>query len=136
MSRRFFATLSGAEEVPPVRTRASGRIGLIANRSKTRLHYRLTVFNLRRFTQAHLHLGRRGENGPVVVFLFGLVTPGIDVNRGVVTGTLRSRDLIGPLKGKTISDLLRLMRKGSIYVNVHTEQNPDGEIRGQVRRVR
>jgi hypothetical protein len=41
--------------------------------------------------------------------------------------------LEGPLKGKRVSDLALLGINGSLYINIHTDQNPNGEIRGQVR---
>jgi CHRD domain len=40
--------------------------------------------------------------------------------------------LKGPLEGKQITDLVKLIEEGRAYTNVHTEQNPDGEIRGQL----
>jgi hypothetical protein len=40
--------------------------------------------------------------------------------------------LEGPMQGKTISDLATAMKNGSTYANIHTEQNPNGEIRGQI----
>ena len=39
------------------------------------MDYRLTVVDLERFTVAHIHLGRRGENGPVVAFYTDLFLP-------------------------------------------------------------
>ena len=47
-------------------------------------------------------------------------------------GYITSSDLVGPLKGKQISDLVKLINDGEAYVNVHTETNPKGEIRGQI----
>ncbi|EGG36330.1 hypothetical protein HMPREF9412_4480 [Paenibacillus sp. HGF5] len=47
---------------------------------------------------------------------------------------MTNQDLIGPLQGRTIRDLIREFERGNAYVNVHTIQNPNGEIRGQVRR--
>ncbi|HET7390043.1 MAG TPA: CHRD domain-containing protein, partial [Nitrososphaeraceae archaeon] len=47
-------------------------------------------------------------------------------------GTITSANLEGPFKGKTISDLIRLINDGTAYANVHTQQNPKGEIRGQI----
>ncbi|GGE29119.1 CHRD domain-containing protein [Marinithermofilum abyssi] len=134
--RRFRAVLRGSEEVPPVRTNASGTANFVLSRNGRRLSYVLRVNNIRRFTQAHIHLGARGVNGPVVAFLFGLTTPGISVDRGVVRGTIRANDLVGPLQGRTLAVLVQQMRRGNTYVNAHTEQNPDGEIRGQIRRRR
>ena len=47
-------------------------------------------------------------------------------------GTITSSDLKGPLAGKQISDLVNIIKGGQAYVNVHTEQNKNGEIRGQI----
>jgi hypothetical protein len=41
-------------------------------------------------------------------------------------------NLVGPLQGKQLSDLIALLQNGQAYVNVHTEQNPNGEIRGTI----
>nr|WP_237691093.1 CHRD domain-containing protein [Paenibacillus caui] len=124
--------MNGRNEVPPVRTIATGNAILRLNRAGDRLSFRLVIRNINRVTQAHIHLGRRGENGPIVAFLFGPSKFGISVRRGVIRGTLTRNDLVGPLRGKTIRDLVREMERGNTYVNVHTVQNPDGEIRGQI----
>ncbi|PWW20495.1 CHRD domain-containing protein [Cytobacillus oceanisediminis] len=129
----FFARLKGSEEVPPVRTVAFGTAKFKVSKDERKMGYRLTVNDLSNFTQAHIHLGRRGVNGPVVVFLFGLIDPDISVNKGVVEGIITARDLVGPLEGKPLSVLIDLMSDGDTYVNVHTAQNPDGEIRGQIK---
>ncbi|CAH8768801.1 CHRD domain-containing protein [Paenibacillus dendritiformis] len=130
--RTFRAILSGRNEVPPVRTIASGDAIFQLSSNRTQLRFRLVIRNINRVTQAHIHLGRRGQNGPIVAFLFGPSKFGISVRRGVIRGVLTSRDLIGPLKGKTIRDLIREIERGNAYVNVHTIQFPDGEIRGQI----
>ncbi|MFL1675014.1 CHRD domain-containing protein [Paenibacillus dendritiformis] len=130
--RTFRAILSGRNEVPPVRTIASGNASFELSSNRTQLRFRLVIRNINRVTQAHIHLGRRGQNGPIVAFLFGPSKFGISVRRGVIRGVLTSRDLIGPLKGKTIRDLIREIERGNAYVNVHTIQFPDGEIRGQI----
>jgi hypothetical protein len=36
------------------------------------------------------------------------------------------------MEGKTLEDLVAAMDSGETYVNVHTAEHPDGEIRGQV----
>ncbi len=51
-----------------------------------------------------------------------------DVEAG---GTITASDLVGPMQGKEISDLVSAMSSGVTYVNVLTQANPDGEIRGQ-----
>ncbi|MCP1356565.1 CHRD domain-containing protein [Aneurinibacillus migulanus] len=134
--RRFSARLRGSEEVPRVRTNASGVANFQLSNDSRRLRFTLVVRNIRNVTQAHIHLGRRGMNGPIVVFLFGPVSRGITVDRGIVTGTLTSANLVGPLARQSLSTLLREMRNGNAYVNVHTEAHPNGEIRGQIRHPR
>ena len=54
-------------------------------------------------------------------------------NGVLAEGTITSANLTGPLAGKTIKDLINVMRSGNAYVNVHTKQNPAGEIRGQIK---
>ncbi|MBD0383994.1 CHRD domain-containing protein [Paenibacillus sedimenti] len=132
--KTFRAILRGRNEVPPVRTIASGNALFQLNRSGTQLRFILVIRNISRVTQGHIHLGRIGQNGPVVAFLFGPNKFGISVRRGVVRGVLTNQDLVGQLEGKTIRDLIREIENGNAYVNVHTIQNPDGEVRGQIRR--
>jgi allophanate hydrolase subunit 2 len=134
-NKLFIAKLSGAEEVPPVRTDAFGDAKFKVSKDEKRMAFRLTVNNLDNFTQAHIHLGRRGMNGPVVAFLFGPADPAISVDRGVVEGIITAEDLVGPLQGKPLSALIDLMKAEKTYVNAHTVQNPDGEIRGQIKPV-
>lgn len=128
----FFARLSGVEEVPPVRTKAHGVAKFKVSSNERKIGYKLTVNDLKNFTVAHIHLGRRCMNGPIVAFLFGPINPDISVNHGVVEGIITEENLVGPLKGRPLSNLLNAMRAGRAYVNVHTAQNPNGEIRGQI----
>jgi hypothetical protein len=39
------------------------------------------------------------------------------------------------MQGKTMQDLIAALKNGTTYINVHTEQNPNGEIRGQLMNV-
>ena len=83
-------------------------------------------------TAAHIHSGNVGENGPVIVTLFSSDTPTGRTNGILSEGTISSSDLEGPMEGRDISDLVSAMSNGVTYVNVHTQANPDGEIRGQI----
>lgn len=51
----------------------------------------------------------------------------------LVEGTATADDLVGPLAGSTLDDLIEEINNGNTYVNVHTVQNRPGEIRGQIR---
>jgi len=47
-------------------------------------------------------------------------------------GTITAANLVGPLAGLTLNDLLDAVKAGNAYANIHTTQNPGGEIRGQI----
>jgi hypothetical protein len=130
--RTFTARLRGSSEVPPVRTNASGSFLARLSPDGRRLNFVLVIRNIRNANVAHIHLGRRGVNGPIVVFLFGRLRNPITVRRRIFRGTITQNDLVGPLKGRTLQSLVREILRGNAYVNVHTTQNPNGEIRGQI----
>jgi hypothetical protein len=142
MGEFFFTRLKGANEVPPVNSTAFGVAKLISNRKKTKMNFHLEVNNIKGFIQAHIHFGEKGENGPILVFLFGadaasiLEQEGITTRKGVVTGIITNDDIVDNNVGvNSLSDLIKLMKNEKAYVNVHTEQNLGGEIRGQIKRV-
>lgn len=129
----FEAALSGSEEVPPVETDASGHASFAISEDETELQYSLAVSNISNMTQAHIHLGAPGENGPVVAFLFEQATPGaVSAVALQADGAITSDNLTGPLAGGELADLIAEIESGNAYVNVHTTQNPAGEIRGQI----
>ena len=128
----FRAVLSGGEEVPPVATMARGNAQFQLNQDGTELSFRLIVANIEFVTQSHIHLAPAGANGSVVAFLFGFVPAGVTINGNLAVGTLTASSLIGPLSGATLSDLVGEMAAGNTYVNVHTQANPPGEVRGQI----
>ncbi|QBS36796.1 CHRD domain-containing protein [Thermaerobacter sp. FW80] len=82
---------------------------------------------------AHIHLGRPGVNGPIVMNLYGPTDP-VDIGpeTQIVNRAFTRADLVGPLAGRPLSDLLQNMLAGNAYVNVHTVQHFEGEIRGQI----
>lgn len=129
----FVAFLRGSEQTPPVQTEASGRAFFELSADRTQLNFRLIITNIRNMTAAHIHLGARGQEGPVVAPMFMAPGPGVTAADFVETGTITRSDLTGPLAGRPFSALLTEMREGNTYVNAHTVQHPDGEIRGQIR---
>ncbi|GGE64336.1 CHRD domain-containing protein [Priestia taiwanensis] len=128
----FVAKLCGQNEVPPVVTAAHGQAFFHVSQDWQSLAFKVKLFDIENVVVAHLHLGQPGVNGPVVAFLFGPITNPVSIECAVFTGTLIQSDLVGPLEGLSIADLVREICARNIYVNVHTVQNPSGEIRGQV----
>ena len=135
--KKFFASnLSGDQEVPKVNTVASGHaaIKVWIFKNKLKLHYEIKVSNLSSSFapapgHAHFHFGAPGENGPVVKTL--VLPKKIHVkNMGptwLLRGSWTSNDE-EPLTPKLMQDLI----DGNLYINIHTQRYPAGEIRGQV----
>jgi hypothetical protein len=97
----------------------------------------LTIKGGANVVAAHFHCGRAGTNGPVV---FGLFSPGpLTFDGSEAKGTLTNADFTGAnctgIVGGPVSNIAALalaMRDGLIYTNVHTTDNPGGEVRGQM----
>jgi hypothetical protein len=112
---KFMATLSGAEEVPPVDTGGTGSANVTWNSETKELSWSIDF---------------AGLSGPAAAAHFhGPADPG--ANAGPV---ITIDDLESPSEGKaTLTDEQAAdLAAGKWYVNVHTEANPNGEIRGQV----
>ncbi|OGC90065.1 MAG: hypothetical protein A2W25_15535 [candidate division Zixibacteria bacterium RBG_16_53_22] len=131
--KNFGAHLSGGNEVPPVATRAQGQVTFNVNSDGMSIDYRLLVANIENVRASHIHLSAAGVNGPVIVFLFGGPTIQGPFNGVLAEGTITAADLIGPMAGQTLADLLTQLEAGNLYVNVHTDAYPGGEIRGQLK---
>ena len=131
--RTFKATLSGNEEVLPVKTKAKGEAKFQITKEGDKLTYTLIISGIRDVTAGYVQKGKKGENGPPVIDLF------TEPKREDASGTLLAEGkvepylLIGPLKGKSLTSLIQLMESGEAYVNIQTKKHPDGEIRGQIK---
>jgi hypothetical protein len=112
---KFEATLSGANEVPPVTSSASGRMEGVYNKTTKTLTFTITHSGLTP-TAGHFHSANSWENGPVVFTFPGLSSP----IQG--TWTLNQQQE-------------NLLFSGLLYANLHTAANRGGEIRGQVNMV-
>ncbi|MTH69686.1 CHRD domain-containing protein [Agromyces bracchium] len=138
------AQLSAGEEVPTNDSLARGAAVFKLSADGTELDYRLIVANLENPVAAHIHLAPEGVNGPVVAFLYGPAAPDGGRTSGVIaTGTITASNLVGPLAGASLDDLVEMIESGGAYVNVHTNDGeapvtnlpgdiPAGEIRGQI----
>ncbi len=129
-NHEFATNMTGQEEVPPVDTQALGETILVQDLPLNQtIHYFVNVTGIEGVTQGRIHSAAEGENGPIVVTLFNFESPQSAV---LENGTFAANNLEGPMQGKTIPDVIAAMKNGSTYVNVHTELNPGGEVRGQL----
>jgi hypothetical protein len=143
VGQNFNTHMTGDEEVPAVDTRAQGQTNFQLNRAETELSYHLNVANIQNVTQAHIHCGAAGVNGPVVLWLYPSAPPATLIpgrSSGVLNrGTATAEDVVArpdsdacPGGVANFAELVEKMRTGEAYVNVHTSQFPPGEIRGQI----
>jgi hypothetical protein len=140
------AFLSGFDENLPVVSPGSGFFS--ATVGQDAISYQLVYADTTTVvTQAHIHLGNPGTNGPIIVFLcsnLGNIPPGVQAlpcpEAGTpLTGTIVATDVLQAADGDRVlltagdlEGLKGLIFAGSVYVNVHSEQHPPGELRGQV----
>jgi hypothetical protein len=135
------AGLSGFEEVPAVSTTGFGRFR--ASVDGDSIDFRLTYGNLEGTAAvAHIHFGQRSVNGGVVTFLCGGGTkPTACPASGTVTGSIVASDITPDATAQSqgiapgeFAEVVRALRAGMLYVNVHTSKFGTGEIRGQLDR--
>jgi hypothetical protein len=127
--QKFTAKLSGKEEVPPNGSPSTGLAWVKIADDK--ILYKVNVTDMDKVNAAHIHLAEAGKNGPVVLTLFK-GGPTEQVNGTVAEANVTASNLEGPLKGKDVTDLATAIKNGTTYVNVHSTDFPDGEIRGQL----
>jgi len=135
----FKATLGGFQEVPAVSTTGTGEFRMRVGSDGTTLEYELTYSGLTgTASAAHIHFGQKGVDGDVAAFLCGGGDkPACPTPEGTVTGVIDTADVVGPadqgIDPGEFEELLHAVRHRLTYVNVHTLEFPDGEIRGQVK---
>ncbi len=113
----YEATLSGGQEVPPAATPATGSAELMLNTNTNTLRWKVTYSGLTGpATAAHIHgPAPRGANAGVVV---------------PFSGNLNAQPIMG--EQAITPDQAAALANGQWYVNIHTAQFPNGEIRGQL----
>jgi len=129
----FTATLSGSNEAPPVAATGAGGFATVTlDLTAQTLSWVVDVFNLPSgVTAGHIHAGGVGVAGPVVV---NFTVPTSASNDFRITGSARPADVVArqPQGVNTWEDLVQAMMTGHTYVNVHSQVNPGGEVRGQL----
>ena len=132
---KYAQKLVGKSVVPPVNTTASGRAIIFIGNDW--LWWKLNVTGLTDPTMAHMHMGKRGVNGVILANLWDLLksSPNFEnpTERTIITGNISASDLQGPMKGKTFADLQSAIKALSVYIDLHTGNHPDGELRGTLK---
>jgi hypothetical protein len=116
---KFMVELTGAEQVPPVQTSGAGKAALTYDPANRMVTWSISYTGLSGpVTMAHFHgPASAGKNGPVTVWLAKQGSP--------VQGDITGSATLTP-------DQAEEFAAGQWYINLHTKDHPDGEIRGQV----
>jgi hypothetical protein len=150
--QRIREFLTGYEEVPAVSTSANAEFHarIVGGNS---IQYELRYADLEgSITQSHIHFGQKSVNGSIEVWLCGNPGPGVTPPAGTqacppspatITGTITAPDVIGQpvaangsagqgIQAMEFDELLRAIRAGKTYVNIHSTKFPGGEVRSQI----
>jgi hypothetical protein len=139
----FKARLRSLNEVPSVVSGASGKFDADLGRGGGQITWELRYEGLEgAVTQAHIHVGQRHTNGGISVFLCSNLgngpagTQACPMPPARISGTITPADVIGPagqgVSAGEFADLLKALKAGAAYANVHSTLYPAGEIRGQI----
>jgi len=143
-ARAVHARLSGFQEVATVSTSAKGSFQGKINPEETQLTYEIEYSGLEgTVLMSHIHLGARGTTGGIMIWLCGTsANPGpagtpVCPPEGSVSRTVSAADVVGPagqgIDPGQFAEVLKALRAGVAYANVHSTKWPSGEIRGQIR---
>jgi len=133
------AELRGLNEVPPTTSRGSASLRAQLDEEAGTIDFTLDFADLTAApSAAHIHFGPTKVNGGVMVFFCGgggkPACPA--ATSGTVTGTIAAADVVGPtaqgITAGDFDDVVRAVRTGNSYANMHNANFPGGEIRGRV----
>ena len=133
----FTANLSGSNETPApgVTTGAFGNARVALDMATQTISWDIDIFNMPSGTNnAHFHVGGPGVAGPTIINI--AFPPGVSndyrLSGSATSGSLMPRAEQGI---RSWEDAIQSLLGGMLYINIHSNNNPGGEVRGQVVRV-
>jgi CHRD domain-containing protein len=143
--KRISEILSGYEETPSaVSTTGNGTFTARISNDNSRIDWELSYADLEgAVQQSHIHFGQKSVTGPISVFLCTNLGNGpagtqpCPAPPATISGTITAADVTNLANERGISagefdELLKAIRAGATYVNVHSTRWPGGEIRSQI----
>jgi hypothetical protein len=140
------ARLRASNEVPTVISSARGEFRAKLDLDAQTIEYELSYSGLEGpVTQSHIHIGQPFAAGGISIWFCANNPPITAAPAGTqacpdspatITGTITAADVVGPagqaVPAGAFADVVRAIRSGNAYVNVHSTSAPGGEIRGQI----
>lgn len=148
--KRLRAHLVGFNEVPSVSSAARGEFKARINDNETAIDWELSYKDLEgAVQQAHIHFAQPGVNGGITVFLCTNLGNGpagtqpCPAAPATIVGTILAADVSPDIPATAaartqgintgeLEELVRAIRAGFTYANVHSTTWPGGEIRDQI----
>lgn len=127
----FAAILTGREEVPVVDTLDTALATFQSTEDKENLKYSVKITDTEKIKEVRIDIGKP----EVVAELYKSDIPSSEVLGNLCEGNINNKELKGPLKGKNTQELLKKIEKGEAYVDIVTEDKPDGKVRGKIKRL-
>ena len=130
-NEKYRAKLDGNNEVPPINSTAEGVINFKTKNDM--LTWKMNVTGANDATGVNIHKGKAGEKGEIVVDLMKVSKHSDNPKGMTMRGNVTESSLKGSMEGKTIADLKTAIANGDVYVNLKTQDHPDGLMRGQIK---
>jgi hypothetical protein len=130
-NEKYRAKLDGNNEVPAVNTTSEGVINFKTKNDM--LTWKMNVTGANDLTGINIHKGKAGEKGEIVVDLMKVSKHSDNPKGMTMRGNVTESSLKGSMAGKTIADLKTAIANGDVYVNLKTQDHPDGLMRGQIK---
>jgi len=143
--KRISEILTGYEETPSaVSTTGNGTFKATISNDGSRIDWELSYNDLEgAVQQAHIHFGQKSVTGPISAFLCTNLGNGpagtqpCPAPPATISGTITAADVTNLANERGISageldELVKAIRAGTTYVNVHSTRWPGGEIRSQI----
>lgn len=148
--KKISELLTGYEEVPSVSTTGTGDFNARISNDGSRIDWELSYADLEgAVQQAHIHFGQKAVNGGITVFLCTNLGNGpagtqpCPAPPATISGTIVAADVSPNIPATQlartqgintgeIDELIKAIRAGATYVNVHSTLWPGGEIRSQI----
>lgn len=133
-SSTYTADLTGADSVPAVETEAAAVLTLKYESATKEMTFTLEVTSqISAPSVATIYQGLPGEYGTAVYTLFAGPAKEGDFEGSLAEGNIVEDDLIGPLEGSTVAELVALIEGGGAYVSIGNERHPVDAIRGPIK---
>jgi hypothetical protein len=130
--QNFIAQLKSEMVVPSISNNATGTAYFqVDMEDNNKIKYSIIATDLDNVKAAHIHIGKEGEkNGPTIVTLYKTLRPAILFGRILSVDDIITSDILeGPLAGKQLSVLVNFMNNMMAYVDIHSQEYPNGELR-------